>query len=47
MKGEISVYSVKRQQRIFFYETLPPLIERMVAEKKLAEGDNFSEDMEK
>ena len=47
LRGEISVFSVKRQQRIFFHETLPGKVEQLVADKKLAEGDNFSEQAEK
>jgi len=47
IKGEISVFSVKRQQRIFFHETLPGRIESVIADKKLIEGDTFSDQMEK
>ena len=47
MKGEISVFSVKRQQRIFYHETLPGKIEQIVADKKVAEGDDFSAQKEK
>ena len=47
MKGEISVFSVKRQQRIFFHETLPGKIEQIIKDKKVAEGDDFTEQAEK
>lgn len=41
------MFSVKRQERIFFHETLPGRIEQVLSDQKLIQGDNFSDDMEK
>jgi len=40
MEGEISIFSVKRQERIFYHETLPGIIEAEVALRKNAKPDD-------
>lgn len=44
MEGEISIYSVKRQERVFFHETLQEKIENLVQAKKFGSAaDEFTE----
>ena len=44
MDGEISIYSVKRQERVFFHETLQEKIENLVQAKKFGSAaDEFTE----
>jgi len=43
MEGEISIFSIKRQQRIFFHETIPGIIN---AEKERRELVNKDDDID-
>lgn len=42
MTGEISIYSVKRQERVYFHETLQDKIENLVRDKRVSQGDDFT-----
>ena len=47
MGGEISIYSIKRQERVYFHETLGEKIESLVQNKKVSLGDDFTAEDEK